>query len=47
VLGWLFKRDLRTDSKDEMIVFLTPKIIETGTASLPPAERLWNERPRG
>ncbi|HWP64330.1 MAG TPA: type IV pilus secretin PilQ, partial [Candidatus Limnocylindria bacterium] len=47
VLGWLFKRDLRSDSKDEMIVFLTPKIIETGTASLPPAERLWNERPRG
>jgi type IV pilus secretin PilQ/predicted competence protein len=47
VLGWLFKRDLSTDTKDEMIVFLTPKIIETGTASLPPAERLWNERPRG
>jgi type IV pilus assembly protein PilQ len=47
VLGWLFKRDLRSDNKDEMIVFLTPKIIETGTASLPPAERLWNERPRG
>jgi type IV pilus secretin PilQ/predicted competence protein len=47
VLGWLFKRDLSTDTKDEMIVFLTPKIIETGTAALPPAERLWNERPRG
>jgi len=47
VLGWLFKRDLNSDSKDEMIVFLTPKIIETGTATLPPAERLWNERPRG
>jgi type IV pilus assembly protein PilQ len=47
VLGWLFKRQLRTDQKEELLVFLTPKVIETGTAELPPAERLWNERPRG
>jgi type IV pilus secretin PilQ/predicted competence protein len=47
VLGWAFKRTLKTDQKEELIVFLTPKIIETGTGDLPPAERLWNERPRG
>jgi type IV pilus assembly protein PilQ len=47
VLGWAFKRQLRTDQKEELLVFLTPKVIETGTAELPPAERLWNERPRG
>jgi type IV pilus assembly protein PilQ len=47
VLGWAFKRQLKTDQKEELIVFLTPKIIETGTGDLPPAERLWNERPRG
>jgi type IV pilus assembly protein PilQ len=47
VLGWLFKRQLKQDRKEELLVFLTPKIIESGTASLPPAERLWEGRPRG
>jgi type IV pilus assembly protein PilQ len=47
VLGWAFKRNLKSDQKEELIVFLTPKIIDTGTGDLPPAERLWNERPRG
>jgi type IV pilus assembly protein PilQ len=47
VFGWLFKRQLKADRKEELLVFLTPKIIESGTASLPPAERLWESRPRG
>jgi type IV pilus assembly protein PilQ len=47
VFGWLFKRQLKQDRKEELLVFLTPKIIESGTASLPPAERLWEGRPRG
>jgi type IV pilus secretin PilQ/predicted competence protein len=47
VFGWLFKRQLKSDRKEELLVFLTPKIIESGTASLPPAERLWESRPRG
>ena len=46
-LGWLFKRQLKSDRKEELLVFLTPKILETGTASLPPAERLWSSRPQG
>lgn len=46
-LGWLFKRQLKAERKEELLVFLTPKILDTGTASLPPAERLWSGRPRG
>jgi type IV pilus assembly protein PilQ len=46
-LGWLFKRTLETKRHEELLVFLTPKIVEAGTASLPPAERLWTERRGG
>lgn len=46
-LGWLFKRQLKLERKEELLVFLTPKILDTGTASLPPAERLWSSRPKG
>ena len=46
-LGWLFRRTLETKRHEELLVFITPKIIETGTASLPPAERLWSERRGG
>jgi type IV pilus assembly protein PilQ len=46
-IGWLFKRTLETKHHEELLVFLTPKVVETGTASLPPAERLWAERRGG
>jgi type IV pilus assembly protein PilQ len=46
-LGWLFKRSLTTKRHEELLVFLTPKIVEAGSASLPPAERLWTERRGG
>jgi type IV pilus assembly protein PilQ len=46
-IGWLFKRVLRTKRHEELIVFLTPRIVSAGTASLPGAERLWEERRRG
>ncbi len=28
LLGWLFKKDFRKDSKQELLIFLTPKILE-------------------
>jgi type IV pilus assembly protein PilQ len=43
-LGWLFKRVLRNHHREELLVFLTPKIVATGTSGLPTAERLWEER---
>ena len=46
-IGWLFKRTLETKHHEELLVFLTPKVVEAGTASLPPAERLWQERRGG
>jgi type IV pilus assembly protein PilQ len=46
-IGWLFRRNLETKRHEELIVFLTPKIVEVGTASLPPAERLWSDRRGG
>jgi type IV pilus secretin PilQ/predicted competence protein len=46
-LGWLFKRLLRTNHREELLVFLTPKIVTSGTAALPSAERLWEERRQG
>jgi len=46
-LGWLFKRMLKQKQNDELLVFLTPKIVSTGTGALPVAERLWEERRQG
>lgn len=46
-LGWLFKRNLKTTHHEELLVFLTPKIVATGQAQLPAATRLWEDRRRG
>jgi len=47
VLGWLFKNNTRTVHHEELLVFLTPRIVAIGTAGLPSAERLWEERRQG
>jgi type II secretory pathway component GspD/PulD (secretin) len=47
VLGWLFKRQLRAHRREELIVFITPRVVNTGSASLPAAEELWEERRQG
>ena len=46
-LGWLFKRQLKANHHEELLVFLSPKIVAAGTAALPPAEKLWEERRHG
>ena len=46
-LGWLFKNMRRNSHHEELLVFLTPKIVATGTAGMPTAERLWQERRQG
>jgi type IV pilus assembly protein PilQ len=46
-LGWLFKRLLRSNHREELLVFLTPKIIDPGSVPLPAASRLWEERRQG
>jgi type IV pilus assembly protein PilQ len=46
VLGWLFKNDLNTDNRQELLVFITPRIVwRTGTEkTLPTANELWEKR---
>ena len=44
VLGWLFKRLQTTNHFEELLVFVTPRVVTTGTAALPSADRLWLER---
>ncbi len=44
VLGWLFKRLQRTNHYEELLVFITPRVVASGTAALPSSDRLWMER---
>jgi len=41
VLGWLFKRIKVSQDFEELMVFITPRIISAGSADLPGAEQLW------
>jgi type IV pilus assembly protein PilQ len=46
-LGWLFKRMLRSNLREELLIFLTPRIVAgsgAGIFGLPPAKQLWEHR---
>jgi type IV pilus assembly protein PilQ len=44
-IGWLFRGNLRNKNKDELMVFITPKLVAgSGTAGLPTAQQLWEKR---
>ncbi|MGH7860334.1 MAG: type IV pilus secretin PilQ, partial [Candidatus Binatia bacterium] len=48
-LGWLFKRMFRNRQREELLVFITPRIVKTGGAqftNLPTARDLWETRPQ-
>lgn len=46
-LGWLFRGNLRNKNKDELMVFITPKLVAgSGTTGLPTAQQLWENRPK-
>ena len=44
VLGWLFKRTLKQDRKEELLVFITPQVVAGYGAELPSAMELWENR---
>src|SRR5262249_28514642 len=45
VLGWLFKTNSKTDRREDLLVFLTPRIMGVASAGqLPTAEDLWKNR---
>jgi len=46
-LGWLFKRTLASKRREELLVFLTPRILGTGGIAPSTARELWVARPRG
>jgi type IV pilus assembly protein PilQ len=46
VFGWLFKNQRWQKDFEELIVFITPRIVSAGSANLPSAEELWRERMR-
>lgn len=43
-LGWLFRETNRNDSREDLIVFLTPRIMGGPRQGLPTAEELWEHR---
>jgi type II secretory pathway component GspD/PulD (secretin) len=44
VFGWLFKNQRWQKDFEELIVFITPRIIAAGSTNLPTAEQLWRDR---
>jgi type IV pilus secretin PilQ/predicted competence protein len=46
ILGWLFKKNSSEKNLDEMVVFITPRIIEAGAEDRPTAEQMWREQLR-
>ena len=46
VLGWLFKKSSWRKDFEELVVFITPRIMAAGSANLPTAEQLWRDQMR-
>jgi type IV pilus secretin PilQ/predicted competence protein len=46
-LGWMFKATSNSDRREDLLVFLTPRIMGGGQGSLPSAEQLWQHRDGG
>ncbi|MGZ8441843.1 MAG: type IV pilus secretin PilQ [Candidatus Binatia bacterium] len=44
ILGWLFKSEAIQKNFEELMVFITPRIIDAGAANLPSAEQIWREQ---
>jgi len=46
-IGWLFRGRNNTRVKDELLVFITPKLVAgVSSTSLPTAQQLWESRPK-
>jgi type IV pilus assembly protein PilQ len=44
VLGWLFKKASWRKDFEELVVFITPRIVAAGGQNLPTAEQLWRNQ---
>jgi type IV pilus assembly protein PilQ len=46
-VGWLFRGKNRSQTKDELLVFITPRLTTSSSpAGLPTAKQLWEKRER-
>ncbi|MFN8625442.1 MAG: type IV pilus secretin PilQ [Candidatus Binatia bacterium] len=43
-LGWLFRTNSKADRREDLLVFLTPRIMSGPSQGLPTAEDLWTHR---
>jgi len=43
-LGWLFRNLSKTDRREDLLVFLTPRILTVPSSDLPSASDLWKHR---
>jgi type IV pilus secretin PilQ/predicted competence protein len=46
VVGWLFKKSSWQKDFEELVVFITPRILAAGSENLPTAEQLWRDQLR-
>ncbi|MGH7854494.1 MAG: hypothetical protein ACREP3_13705, partial [Candidatus Binatia bacterium] len=46
VLGWLFKKSSWQKDFEELVVFITPRVLAAGSENLPTAELLWRDQLR-
>ena len=44
VLGWLFKKSSWEKNFEELVVFITPRIMGAGSENLPSAEQIWRDQ---
>jgi type IV pilus secretin PilQ/predicted competence protein len=44
VLGWLFKKASWKKDFEELVVFITPRILAAGSENLPTAEQIWRDQ---
>jgi len=46
VFGWLFKKSSWQKDFEELVVFITPRILSAGSENLPTAEQMWRDQLR-
>ncbi len=44
VFGWLFKKSSWQKDFEELVVFITPRILAAGSENLPTAEQIWRDQ---
>jgi len=46
VFGWLFKKSSWQKDFEELVVFITPRVLSAGSENLPTAEQMWRDQMR-